>query len=465
MRIGVAYLRMSTDKQEFSIDSQLRLINDFAKKNNILIKKNYMDEGISGRNAEKRPGFMQMINDSSNLLFDCVLIYDSSRFARNLEQSIVYKAELKRNGVELISITEPIVDDDTALITDALLGAMNEMYSRKLSKNVKRGMEQKALRGEYLSCAPFGYDRVISGKPLQINEKESRIIRLIFKKYLNGCSCFAIARELNDLGIKTKKNNPINKRFIQHVLSNVTYKGYLSWTSNEKTIYKKANHKPIIDEITFEKVQVKLNNNKNMYKHKSRPAETYKHWLIGFLKCSVCGKGYIYGKGYNGRSDRFKCGGYVNATCKQPSSIRVIDMEEIVLNELTYILKDSSINYTISMEQVPDIDTKSINKEISLLNKNLKRAKEAYLQGIDDIGEYKYNKLILKKKLDELLYKKNQLNNRILSTNNYTTNLNDLLNDLKGNSTVSQKFKIAKTLIEKVAFDAKNKEVTIYFLD
>lgn len=128
MKSAVAYMRMSTDKQEYSLESQLRLIKEFACKNNYFLKDTYIDEGISGKTAQKRPAFLKMIEDSFFHSFDYILIYDSSRFARNLEESLVYKSILKKNGVCLISITEPALDDDISLITDALLGAMNEMY-------------------------------------------------------------------------------------------------------------------------------------------------------------------------------------------------------------------------------------------------------------------------------------------------------------------------------------------------
>ena len=238
MKKSVAYLRMSTDKQEYSIDSQLRLIKTFAERGGYWLMDTYIDEGISGRQAEKRPAFMQMIDDSSKGIFEYVLIYDSSRFARNLEQSIVYKSLLKRNGVSLISITEPMVDEDTSLITDALLGAMNEMYSRKLSKVVKRGMEQKALGNEYFSCAPYGYKKPRK-KPLEIIEEEARIVKIVYQKFMEDISPFKIAQELNLLNIKTKRGKCIDKRWVQKVLTNPTYKGYMLWKIEDRTYYKK----------------------------------------------------------------------------------------------------------------------------------------------------------------------------------------------------------------------------------
>jgi DNA invertase Pin-like site-specific DNA recombinase len=175
------YARRSTDKQDNSIESQTEVLNSYALSHNMMVVKKYLDEGISGRAAEKRPAFMQMIEDSAGGEFKAVLVYDSSRFARNLEESIVYKSALKRNGVELISITEPNMgDDDSALITDAMLGAINEMFSRKLSKAVERGMVYAAQSGRFQTNPPYGYSRCNGvGK---IMPDEAEIVKLVFAR-------------------------------------------------------------------------------------------------------------------------------------------------------------------------------------------------------------------------------------------------------------------------------------------
>ena len=218
MKTAALYMRMSTDKQENSIASQERVLKDYAQKHSCKITESYIDEGISGRAAEKRPAFMRMIDDSGKGLFDVVLVYDSSRFARNLEESIVYKSLLKRNGVELISVTEPTLDDDSALISDAMLGALNEMYSRKLSRAVKRGMVDKAMQGKFLVPPPFGYAKE-NGK-LVIIAEEAETVRKIFALYTEKQSYHAVAHELND--VNTKKRNAFGwyQRDIKRMLTN-----------------------------------------------------------------------------------------------------------------------------------------------------------------------------------------------------------------------------------------------------
>lgn len=462
MKKSVAYLRMSTDKQEYSIDSQLRLIKSYAERNDYWLMDTYIDEGISGRQAEKRPAFMQMIDDSSKGTFEYVLIYDSSRFARNLEQSIVYKSILKRNGVNLISITEPIVDEDTSLITDALLGAMNEMYSRKLSKVVKRGMEQKALGNEYFSCAPYGYKKPHK-KPLEIVEDEAKIVKLVYQKFMEDISPFKIAQDLNALNVKTKRGNYIDKRWVQKILTNPTYKGYMLWKIDDRTYYKKANHPAIIDEDFFDKVQQKYESNKKRIKHKGKPLEQHKHWLTGILRCPTCNTVYVYAKSYSNRADRFRCGGYVGGKCNISKSYRIPDLEALVISELYSIANDESRFYNLHFTRITTADnTDLITKEINQLKKTLKRAKEAYLSEIDTLEEYKENKEKIQNQINEL-EKKIKKTNKLPSHKELADNINTVLEVLESDKEMLTKIKAIKSLVEKITLNGLTGEMLIYF--
>ena len=110
-KTGAIYIRVSTDKQEeLSPDAQLRLLMDYAKNNHTDIPMEYIfqDNGISGRKANKRPAFQQMIAlaKSKEHPIDTIIVWKFSRFARNQEESIVYKSLLKKN-LSLIHISEP----------------------------------------------------------------------------------------------------------------------------------------------------------------------------------------------------------------------------------------------------------------------------------------------------------------------------------------------------------------------
>ncbi len=454
MKKAVAYVRMSTDKQDYSIESQKRTIKEYAKKNNYKIINYFEDKGISGRNAEKRPAFMEMIEESKKGYFDYVIIYDSSRFARNLEQSLIYKSILKKNNVTLISITEPMLDDDSQLIADALFGAMNEMYSRKLSKVVKRGMTEKALKGEYISCAPYGYFKP-KNKPLVIIEKEAKIVKKIFDEFLKGKSPYAIAKLLNTNNIKTKKGNSIDTRFIKKILTNPTYKGYYKFKTDDKIILNKSNHIPIIDEKTFDKAQILFNTNKKRINSKNKPLEYNKHWLVGLIKCIYCNNTFVYAKYYNNRQDRFRCGGYTCGKCDSSFSIGIYDIENIVIEKIKKYYPN--IMYKIKINEDESQNKYTILKEIEKYKKALEKAKNAYLLEIDTIEEYSQNKTFFTNKIKELEKEANNIKNNkdILEIS--------MLNVLTGSYDMILKNKMAKLIINKILIDGKKRKIKIIF--
>ena len=100
LKICAAYIRVSThDQEEYSPDSQLKLIRDYAGRNGYALPGEFIfqDDGISGRTAEKRPGFMRMIAAAKEKPrpFETILVWKFSRFARNQEESVVYKSDRK----------------------------------------------------------------------------------------------------------------------------------------------------------------------------------------------------------------------------------------------------------------------------------------------------------------------------------------------------------------------------------
>ena len=145
MKKGAIYVRVSSEEQArdgYSIDAQIKALKDYALKNDIFIEEQYIykDEGISGRKAEKRPAFMEMIKTAKSKpkKFDVILVHKFDRFSRNREDSIVYKSLLKKEcGINVISITEHLdPDDKMSIILEAFLEAMAEYYSINLSEEV-----------------------------------------------------------------------------------------------------------------------------------------------------------------------------------------------------------------------------------------------------------------------------------------------------------------------------------------
>ena len=207
-KTGATYIRVSTHMQdELSPDAQRRLLLEYAKSNHIFISPDHMyeDSGISGRKADKRPYFLRMIGyaKSGSHPFDVILVWKFSRFARNQEESIVYKSLLKRQcNVEVISVTEPIIDGPFGSLIERIIEWMDEYYSIRLSGEVIRGMKEKAMRGGYQARPPLGYKIITKKEPPVIVPEEAEIIKYIFDQYVNHSKgYFDIARALNEKGL------------------------------------------------------------------------------------------------------------------------------------------------------------------------------------------------------------------------------------------------------------------------
>lgn len=181
----VIYARFSSHSQtEQSIEGQLRECYDYAKKHDLLVVSEYIDRALTGT-TDKRPSFLQMIEDSKKKTFDYVLVYQLDRFARNRYDSANYKAKLKKNGVRVLSAKENISEDASGILIEGVLESMAEYYSAELSQKVKRGIRESYEKGYFIGgFGLFGYD--IIDKHWVINETEAAVVREIFERYRYG---------------------------------------------------------------------------------------------------------------------------------------------------------------------------------------------------------------------------------------------------------------------------------------
>ena len=214
------YIRVSTNDQiEYSPAAQQKALLDYAQKHDMVVNSEhiYIDEGYSGRSANKRPAFMRMIGTAKQkpTPFDTILVHKFDRFARNREDSVVYKSLLRSQcGIKVISITEHLEDDKFSVIMESMLEAMAEYYSINLSEEVRKGMTEKASRGEFQANPCYGYR--VNNNILTPYQPEADIVKLIYSKYLEGeHSLFRLAKTINALGAKTKKGKNFENRNIE----------------------------------------------------------------------------------------------------------------------------------------------------------------------------------------------------------------------------------------------------------
>ena len=150
------------------------------------IVKMYVDEGITGTSAKKRPQFMQMIQDASSGNFDLILTREVSRFARNTVDTLQYTRELKSKGVEVFFLNDNIKTfDGDGELRLTIMATLAQDESRKTSVRVKSGQQTSMENGVFYGNGNIlGYDRV--GKDMVINPEQAKTVRMIFDWYLDG---------------------------------------------------------------------------------------------------------------------------------------------------------------------------------------------------------------------------------------------------------------------------------------
>ncbi|MGI5854936.1 MAG: recombinase family protein [Candidatus Merdivicinus sp.] len=469
MKLAAVYMRMSTDKQEYSIDSQWRLLSDWASRNDYQIIKRYQDAGISAMESklDKRTDFLKMIEDSEQSEWRTVLIYDSSRFSRSLKDSIVYKSILKQNGVQLISITEPVLDEDVSLMVDALNGATNELYIRKLSKNVKRGLEQKALRGEIISQVPYGYRRSADKKKIESIPEEANIVTYIYDQYIAGKSSYILAMELSRAGVKTHNGNLFDTRQVNRILTNPVYYGTVVSRVNGKEYQVENAHPGIVLKEKFEAAKAVTESRASRVAPKIRPKEIHKHWLAGIVRCGKCG-GCYYRRANSGRGNRspqFLCINYMHGQCSSPPVVAEHILEDLFFNAANVFLETEDAYAEKQIVHVKSPVTTDFDALIAKAERTLKRAREAYLAEIDSLEDYKSTKIRLEAEIEDLKQQKQRQENPVINVQKVKDNVRGMIKMLKDPSVeLIEKCKVSERIIRNVTI-YPDRTVSVIFFD
>lgn len=336
---AIIYARYSSHNQrEESIEGQLRECHRFADQNGYTVIAEYCDKAISGT-TDQRPRFQDMIRDSAKKNFSAILMYSVDRFARSRYDAAYYKHILKKNGVRCIYVTTPMPDSPEAILLESIMEGYAEYYSAELSRKIKRGMTDNAIKGFANNQAPLGYK--IIDKHFVIDEKEAAIVRTIFQMYADGYHTKDIVDYCNDHGYRTKKGKRFGYNSFHSILNNEKYIGILRY----EDIIRDDIIEPIISRELWDKAHLVYQSSVKARGGHYTAKEEY--LLTGKLFCGMCGSSM---KGESGVSSTGKTYSYY--TCRKRKDEHACDKRPVPKKKLEELITSTLLERVLTPENI-----------------------------------------------------------------------------------------------------------------
>lgn len=295
-------------------------------------KRMYVDEGITGTSARKRPQFMKMIKDAQKGEFNMILTREVSRFARNTVDTLQFTRALKAKGVEVYFINDNIrTFDGDGELRLTIMATLAQDESRKTSIRVRAGQKTSMEKGVlYGTGSVLGYDRV--GKDFVVNEEQARTVRMIFDMYLSGKGTKQIKNELERRGRLTATGKTHwHEATILRVLRNSLYCGIITYRKQYvkdfleqkkynnfgevEKIYTRGPHTPLISEEDYRKVQkiidshgIEVKSNRGIPHLERRGVRPGINAWTRLIECGECGHRFNRAKWHKENDGTIKYG-------------------------------------------------------------------------------------------------------------------------------------------------------------
>jgi DNA invertase Pin-like site-specific DNA recombinase len=332
------YNRYSSHEQDGSstIESQQRECRRYAREHGLTIAEDaiYVDRALEATTTEIRDAFKTMIAAAQRTPrpFDVIVTWKFARLFRNREEAVIYKGLLRRRGIEVISVSEPIDRESASgVLTEGMLEVLDQFFSARLGEEVRRGQTETTLDGFSTGGRPpYGCRRVEvqdprgrvdrTGQPvirvtLELEPAEAAIVLRIFTMYANAGGYKKIVLALNREGIPGPRGGSWDTSTVREILKNPIYRGARVYGRNQKirtekgTRSKRAKppeswttkenaHPAIIPPDLWERVQRKLQRTAEAYKRSGQKMARLqglqsRHLLTGILRCAICGAPFI----------------------------------------------------------------------------------------------------------------------------------------------------------------------------
>lgn len=427
------YVRVSTERQVqegYSISAQKENLTNFAKGHDFKVYDIYADEGISGKSIEGRPDVKRLIKDIKGGKIDVVLLQRFDRLTRSISDTQEFIDLFKEFNVDVWSISDGGIVDITSSNGRfmALLKGLFGQHERELTaERIKDAFGRKAREGYTLccGCTPYGYRREKGNKVIIIKQDEAKVVRRIFKMYVEGATFTSIAKTLTAEGIPTKRagqtisikrdGNVVDTKtfvgvwspkLIRLILSNPVYIGKVRYGIGRKDYYiGEGHHKPIISEKVWNKVQDKIKRIETKV-HTNRPKDDV--YFCGTLVCGGCGKkmttartiGRLRKDGTRNLFNAYRCVNQEKQICTA-RYVSHIKAEEAFIEYLeNNIAEFDSVEDVVIDEE--DADLEEINDIKRLLT--IKRAKQKEVMNLFMAEKIDYNQFkYMSEELDNII--------------------------------------------------------------
>ncbi|XOB46642.1 MAG: recombinase family protein [Candidatus Nealsonbacteria bacterium] len=381
MEKALIYCRVSTEDQAnkgYSLDAQEKFCKRFADDKGYAVEGVFRDEGKSGTNLD-RPALQDMLAkcQQKEEAISAVLVQETDRLARSTKDHLTIKAILKKAGIKLISVAQPMLDDSPeGNMIDTILASVNQFQSDINSRKTKKGLQERFDSGWWPGWSPLGYMKkdLENGKSIVAPDPEKwHLIREGLKMYLTGnYSATEISDILYEKGLTSRTSKRICNSIMVSTLKNPFYTGLLRWNGQEKM----GNHKPM---ITLEEHQQILTIMDSHNQHACR-RRIHNFLLRGFVFCDICGQRYTAEKHRQRKnSDYYHCSAVVRKHSNQGQNIEVGELEKQVEEQFRGI-KFTQEFIDLTIRKVKDFYQKRTaeinNNKQGLLNKKMAAEKK-----------------------------------------------------------------------------------------
>jgi site-specific DNA recombinase len=288
---AIIYCRVSTKEQadNFSLKTQDEMCRAYCEREGLVVMAAF-SEAQSGRSVDNRAQFQAMQEYCLKHYKEvaAVVVYNVSRFSRRTSDHLVAGLLLKKLGIGLRSVTEPIDSTPTGRFTETIMSAVAQLDNEQRASRTKDGMMRAVNEGKFVHRAPIGYVNASVPGGLAKDTRRADLIRQAFELFASGEKSNAdILRIITDLGLRSPTNDSeLSAQSFDNILRNPVYAGVISIPTWGLEVPGKF--EPIIDTALHTRVRARLDG-PLVPRQQSGVGEYFP--LKVFVRCSACGQG------------------------------------------------------------------------------------------------------------------------------------------------------------------------------